>query len=672
MNFYFEKLDTPFETVPFSKVKNEDFLPALNKALDLARERIEKLKTIQSPSFENFIVPLNECNKESDLVSHVFFNLYSANRDDEMQEIAKEFSPLLTKFGNDVILDPALFERVKTLYEKIDELGLSTEERTILEKEYKSFVRNGALLSEEDKEKVRAIDEEKSKVSLAFGDNALAARNEYFMEISKDDLDGLPESAIEALVGAAKTHKLPEGSYAVTLDPTVYIPFMTYSARRDLREKLFKVRSVLATDGEYDNKGNVKRILELREQRANILGYANHAEFILEERMAKNPGTVTHFIEDIVEKAREKAKEDVEEVAKFAKEKDGIEDFQQWDYGLYSEQLKKEKFNFDDEVLRPFFKLENVIKGAFSVASKLFDLKFVENKKIETYHEDVMAYEVYEGTNKEPMGIFYADFFPRPSKRAGAWMTDFKMQSQSQIPHVLIVCNFTKSTDTKPSLLTLNEVLTLFHEFGHSLHGLLSKCKYSFVAGTNVYWDFVELPSQILENWVFEKECLDIFAKHYETGELISEDLVNKIKDSQKFQEGVATLRQLSFASLDMTLHTKPVKEIDDLIAIEKSVMDQYRLFPNSVPNSSMACTFGHIFSGGYSAGYYSYKWAEVLDADAFEAFKENGIFNSETAKKFKNEILAKGGSEHPLELYKRFRGKEPSVDALMKRAGLA
>ncbi len=671
MNIYFEKLNTPFETIPFSKVKNEDFLPALEKAIEVARERVSELKKVETPTFENFLVPLLNCDKELSLVSGVFFNLYSAHKHDDMQEISQKFSPTLTKFYNDISLDQELFEKIKMLHDQIDELKLGTEEKTILEKEYKGFVRNGALLSEEEKDKIRKIDEQLSKLSLNFGDNALAARNAYVLELSDEDVKGMPESFLDASKAVAKEKGLKEGQYAVTMDPTLYIPFMTYCQNRDLREKVQKDRSRLAVDGDHGNQENIQEMLKLREQRAKILGFENHAEFVLAERMAKNPGTVFEFMDNIIAPAKSKANEELSEVEKFAKEVDGIEDFQSWDYGYYTEKLKKKKFDFDDEVLRPYFKLENVIDGAFSVASKLYQLTFKENSEIEKYHSDVKVFEVFEENGNEPIGILYADFFPRATKRAGAWMTEFKSQSKDQIPHVMIVCNFTKSTDSKPSLLTLNEVLTLFHEFGHALHGLLSKCKYEAVSGTSVYWDFVELPSQILENWVFEKECLDLFAKHYETGELIPQDLVKKISDSRKFHEGMATMRQLSFATLDMVLHTTPAKEVKDVVEFEDRVLDQFRLFPKTEDKNSMACTFGHIFSGGYSAGYYSYKWAEVLDADAFEHFKKHGIFNEEVAKKFKTEVLSRGGSEHPEILYKRFRGKAPSVDALMKRAGL-
>lgn len=670
MKMFFEKLRTPFETIPFSQINEGEYLEDLDKAIDLAKSRIAEIKKVTSFDFQSIIVPLMECDKELGLISSTFFNLYGSNMNEKTQEIAKDFSPKLTKFYNDVSLDGDLFDLVKRVHDSKDSLGLTTEEMTILEKEYKGFVRNGALLSEADKEKIRKIDEEKSKTSLAFGDNALAAKNDYYLPLSESDVAGLPESFLDASRAAAKNRGI-EGKFVVEFDPTLYLPFMTYSARRDLREKVYRDRSVMAVDGNHSNQSNILKLLKLREERANILGYATHAEFVLEERMAKNPGTVIHFIEDILDKAGSVAKKEVQEVAEMAKEKDGIEKLEAWDWSYYSELLKKKKFNFDDEILRPYFKLENVIEGAFEVATKLFDLKFKVNNEIDRYHEDVIAYEVYEGSASEPMGIFYADFFPRSSKRAGAWMTDFKSQSKTQIPHVLIVCNFTKSTETKPSLLTLNEVLTLFHEFGHSLHGLLSKCEYKAVAGTNVYWDFVELPSQILENWVYEKECLDMFAKHYKSGELIPNELIKKIKDSRKFLEGYATMRQLSFASLDMHLHTKPSKEITDIVAEEEAVMNKFRLFPNSVERACMSCSFGHIFNGGYSAGYYSYKWAEVLDADAFEKFQQDGIFNKETAKVFKDEILSKGGSEHPETLYKRFKGEKPKPDALLRRAGL-
>lgn len=675
MNPILNEYKTVFGTVPFEEIKNEHYMPALDSAIKAAKENIEKIKAESSePTFENTIVALEKAGELVDKTAEVFFNLLSAETDDEMQEIAKEFSPKITAYGNDILLDADLFSKVKEVFDKKDSLGLDGEDLMLLTNNYKSFVRNGALLDGDQKSELRKIDEELSTLSLNFGDNNLKEVNNFEMVLeNSDDLAGLPEGAVEAAAMTAK-EKGYEGKWVFTLDYPSLIPFMTYAENRELREKLFRANGTKSCKGDdLDNKESVKKIATLRHKRANLLGYSTHADFTLEERMASNPGTVKAFLDNLLNKAKGAAVNEISELKDYAVKNGAAEDFQSWDYAFWAEKLKKEKFSVDDEMLKPYFKLENVIDGVFQVASKLYGLNFSEKNDIQKYHSDVKTYEVTDESGSH-VAVFYADFFPRTGKRNGAWMTSYRGQSNLNgkvlRPHVSIVCNFTKPTDTKPSLLTFNEVTTLFHEFGHALHGMLADTKYGSLSGTNVYWDFVELPSQILENWAYEKECLDLFAKHYKTGETIPTDLIQKIKDSSNFHEARATLRQISFANLDMAWHSKNTDEVSDAEAYEKEAMSSTSLLPQ-VSGTMMSTSFGHIFPGGYSSGYYSYKWAEVLDADAFEYFKENGIFNREVAKKFKDTVLSKGGTEHPMELYKKFRGAEPTPDALLRRGGL-
>lgn len=489
----------------------------------------------------------------------------------------------------------------------------------------------------------------------------------------ENDLEGLPDSIKEAakLTAEQKGH---ENAWVITLDYPSYVPFMMYAKNGDLREQLsLAFGSRAFKDNEFNNTEIVKQIVKLREERALLLGYKNHADFTLEERMAGSPETVFSFLDDLLKKAKPSAEKEFQELEAYAKKVDGIEKLNRWDLSYYNEKLKKERFSIDDETLKPYFKLENCVNGMFEVANRLYDLNFSERKDIPVYHKDVTTYEVTDNSGKY-IGVFYADFFPREGKRAGAWMTSYKGQNKTgeteQRPHISIVCNFTKPTSTKPSLLTFNELTTLFHEFGHALHGLLANTTYEGLSGTSVYWDFVELPSQILENWCYEPECLDLFAKHYETGEAIPQEFIQKIKDSANFMEATATLRQLSFGKLDMAWHSLPANKIENVATFEEDAMAETNLLPSN-PATNMSCAFSHIFQGGYAAGYYSYKWAEVLDADAFDYFKQHGIFNKEIATSFKENVLSAGGSEHPMTLYKRFRGQEPTVDALLKRAGL-
>ena len=668
------KFNTKYDTAPFSKIKNEDFLPAFIEGIALAKAEIDAIvANKETPTFENTIEALDFSGYTLDRLSSIFFNLNSAETNDEIQKIAQEVSPLLSDFGNDVRLNAELFAKVKTLYEQITALNLNPEQTTLLDKKYKSFSRNGANLAEEKKIKLREIDKELSKASLQFGENVLAETQAFQLHLTDEkELSGLPEGTIEAARSLAKSQE-KEG-WIFTLDYPSYVPFVTYADNRELRKKMAVAFGAKGfQNNELDNQQNVFKIAKLRFDRAQLLGYATHAHFVLEERMAESPEKVKTFSTNLLEKAKPAAEKEFADLTACAKQLDGLEQLEKWDGAYYSEKLKQELFSLDDEKLKPYFQLEKVLNGAFTIAGKLYGLTFTEVFDIDKYHEEVTTYEVTDAKN-ELVAIFYADFFPRKGKRNGAWMTSYKSQfiqnGINERPHISNVCNFTKPTETKPSLLTFNEVTTLFHEFGHGLHGMLANTTYPSLSGTSVYWDFVELPSQIMENWCYEPEALALFATHYQTGEIIPIELVQKIKESANFQEGMATMRQLSFGMLDMGWHAQDPSNIKDIKAFETEQFSETQLYPDVVENA-MSTAFSHIFQGGYSAGYYSYKWAEVLDADAFEFFQEKGIFNKEVATKFKENILSKGGTEHPMILYKRFRGHEPSPVALLKRAGL-
>ncbi|MBD0850651.1 M3 family metallopeptidase [Maribacter arenosus] len=665
---------TPFDTAPFSKIKNEHFKPAFLKAIEDARSEIEAIsKNTAAPTFENTIEALEFAGQQLDRISSVFFNLNSAETNEEIQKIAQEISPLLSEFSNDITLNEDLFKRIKAVYEQRGQLELTIEQDTLLDKKYKSFSRNGANLPEDKKKRLREIDTELSKLKLKFGENVLAETNAFEMPIDDEEqLAGLPEGEKEAAAQLAKS-KGKEG-WMVTLDYPSYIPFMKYAKNRELRKKLSLAfgRKGFHND-KFDNQENVLKIANLRHERAVLLGYKTHAHFVLEERMAETPEKVHAFLNELLEKAKPAAEREFKQLEDFAKDLDDIDQLQKWDASYYSEKLKQKLYDLDDEKLKPYFKLENVISGVFKVAEKLFGLRFEEVFDIDTYHEEVKTYHVTDDKGNY-ISLFYADFHPREGKRGGAWMTSYKPQYVKNgvpvRPHISNVCNFTRSTPSKPSLLTFNEVTTLFHEFGHGLHGMLANTTYPSLSGTSVYWDFVELPSQIMENWCYEKEALELFATHYKTGEIIPMELVHKIKDSATFQEGMATLRQLSFGLLDMAWHGADPSSIKDVKSHETKAFKGTQLFPDTA-ETCMSTAFSHIFQGGYSSGYYSYKWAEVLDADAFAYFKVKGIFNKEVANKFKQHILSKGGTEKPMVLYKRFRGAEPKIEALLERAGL-
>ncbi|MGB3344532.1 MAG: M3 family metallopeptidase [Aequorivita sp.] len=663
-----------YDTSPFSKIENKHFLPAISQLIEDTKVEIDVIASnSEPPTFQNTVEALENTGEQLDRATSIFFNLNSAETNEEIQRIAQEISPLLTEFSNDILLNESLFERIKVVYNQKDSLDLSEEQQMLLDKKYKTFSRNGANLSEEKKKQLRKIDAELSKLSLTFGENVLAETNKFELQLTdKNDLSGLPEGVIEAASQTAE-EKGKKG-WIFTLDYPSYVPFLTYADNRELRKKMsIAFGAKCFHNDELDNQQNVLKIVQLRHHRANLLGYESHAHFVLEERMAETPEKVKSFLNELLEKARPAAKIEFDELTAFAKELDNIDRLEKWDGAYYSEKLKQKRFNLDDEMLKPYFELKNVINGVFTVSEKLYGLHFKEVQNIDKYHADVKTYEVKDDAGAL-VAIFYADFHPRAGKRNGAWMTSYKPQSIkdgiNDRPHISIVCNFTKPTASKPSLLTFNEVTTLFHEFGHALHGMLANTHYPSLSGTSVYWDFVELPSQILENWCYEKETLELFATHYQTGEVIPMEYVEKIKESATFLEGMATLRQLSFGLLDMSWHGSDPSGITDVKAFEAAAFGDAQLYPDVLENC-MSTSFSHIFQGGYSAGYYSYKWAEVLDADAFALFKQEGIFNRKVADRFKDFVLSQGGTKDPMELYIAFRGQKPDPEALLKRAGL-
>jgi peptidyl-dipeptidase Dcp len=663
-----------FDLAPFSKIKNEHFAPAIKQLIADTKEEVNAIvENTDAPTFINTAEALENTGQQLDRATSIFFNLNSAETNDEIQKIAQEVSPLLTALGNDLLLNEALFKKVKTVFDAGASYELTAEQKMLLEKQYKGFSRNGANLSEDDKTKLRKIDADLAKLKLTFGENVLAETNAFQMHLTQEsDLAGLPEGVKEAAAQTATEKELK--GWVFTLDYPSYIPFMKYAEKRELRKKLSMAFGARAFQkNEHNNEQNVLQIVTLRHQRAALLGYESHAHFVLEERMAETPQKVVSFLKELMVKAKPAAQKEFDELEAFAKELDTIDQLQKWDGAFYAEKLKQQKFSLDDEKLKPYFKLENVIQGVFTVANKLFGLQFEIDHTIDKYHEDVKTYRVKDAEGVL-VSVFYADFHPRPGKRGGAWMTSFKPQQKfhgiDDRPHISNVCNFTKPTTSKPSLLTFNEVTTLFHEFGHGLHGMLANTTYKGLSGTNVSWDFVELPSQILENWCYEKETLELFATHYETGEVIPMELVQKIKDSATFHEGMQTMRQLSFGLLDMSWHGSDLSHISEVKQFETEAFGDTALYPET-PETCMSTAFSHIFQGGYSAGYYSYKWAEVLDADAFAYFKQEGIFNKTIATRFKETVLSQGGTVEPMDLYKAFRGQEPNPDALLERAGL-
>lgn len=667
-------LSKDFKFAPFSQIKNEDFKPAFEAALQQAQSEIDTIiENEEKPSFENTIEALDYSGKPLNRVASIFFNLSSAETNVEIQQIAQEISPWLTKFQNDLSLNEALFSRVKAVYENRGQLKLTEEQKTLLDQHYKAFARNGANLPTAKKEQLREIDTKLAKLSLDFGENVLAETNAFELHITDEgDLNGLPESAKQTAADLAQSKG--KSGYIFTLQFPSYLPFMKYVHNRKLRKKMNNAfRAKGFQHNEHNNEENVLQIAKLRYKRAQLLGYKNHADFVLQERMAQSPETVEDFLNDLLKKAKPAAEKEYQELEAFAQQQDGIDHIEKWDSAYYSEKLKQKLFELDDEKLKPYFELENVIQGAFTVAHKLYGLHFEEVFNIDTYNKDVKTYQVFD-QDKKHTALFYADFHPRKGKRNGAWMTTYKEQEikngKNERPQVSIVCNFSRPSGDEPALLTFQEVTTLFHEFGHALHAMLANTTYPSLSSPNVYWDFVELPSQLMENWCYEKEALELFAKNYKTGEVLPISLIEKIKKAANFQEGIQTVRQLSFGMLDMAWHGIDPSKVTEVKKHENEAFHSTQLFPD-VEENCMSTSFGHIFQGGYSAGYYSYKWAEVLDADAFAYFKEHGIFDQKTALKFKENILNKGGTEDPMTLYKRFRGKAPSNEALLKRAGL-
>lgn len=658
----------------FDLIKEADYKPAVDAAIIEARANIDKIiANADAPTFENTIVALETSGETLGSASGIFYNQLSAAGTDGLQALSEEIGPVQANFGSDIILNADLFKKVKAVYDQRDTLKLSTEQKTLLEDTYRNFVRGGALLDDDKKAELRKINEEMSTLGPIFANNVKKSSEQFELILETEkDLAGLPESAIDGAKEAAE-EKGYKGKWLITLDYPSFGPFVTFSQRRDLREKVWKAFNTRAYKDKFDNTENVFKIVQLRHRRAQLLGYTSHADFVLERRMAEKPEKVLKFLEDLKAKYRVAALKDLDEIRAIAKE-DGITDLMPWDVGYYSEKLQQQKFKFSSEDLRPYFPLDRVLEGTFNHFSKLFGLKFTAAPDYPTWHPDVVAYDVTEEATGKFVGTFYADFFPREGKKQGAWMTSYREQGlfrgKVERPVIAIVCNFTKPTGDKPSLLTHDEVLTLFHEMGHAVHGLLAEGTYSSLSGTNVLWDFVELPSQVQENWLYEAETLNSFAQHYETGEKIPAELIQKLRDGKNFMVGWGGLRQMGFSILDMEWHLRDPDTIKDIIAFEDEVLKDALLFPRYGGSSSVS--FSHIFAGGYSAGYYSYKWAEVLDADTFEFFLEKGLYDQATAQKYKTEILSKGGSEHPSILYRRFRGRDADPEALLRREGLA
>ncbi len=663
--------EQPFGTIPFNEINKDDFIPAIDDAIIEGNVEIESIvNNVEQPTFENTILSFELSGATLSRVASTYFHLFGSESDQSFQDLAQIISPKLAKYDSDIMLNENLFKKIKKVYDN-KQLVDEPEDIRLLELTYLEFVRNGANLDKKEKDILRKLDEELSTLSPQFSNNTLNATNAFELWLDKGDLDGLPDSIRDSAKVAAKA-KDKDDKWLITGQFPSFAPFLKFSSRRDLREKVYKAINTKCNGGEFDNTLLCKKISKLKHKRAKVLGYDNYADYVLEERMAEKQSNIFQLLDSLYETCIGYAENELKEVTALAKEIDGLDAISPWDFSYYSEKLKQDLYDFNEDSLRPYFSAEKVMEGVFEVAKRLYGLEFDILNNIQTWHEDVHVYEVKNAEGNH-IGILYEDLFPRETKRSGAWMNQLRQQGMGkagiQSPHVTFTCNLTKPTDDKPSLLTLSEVTTIFHEFGHSLHGLLSKRKYKKIAGTSVFWDFVELPSQIMENWVFEKEALSLFAYHYESGELIPDFLLKKIKDSKNFMSGTMCLRQLTFGYLDMSWFGKD-NEVADVEEFEWNAIKKTSLF-EKVPGASISCQLGHIFAGGYSAGYYSYKWAEVLEADAFEKFKEDGIFNKETAKSFRENILSQGNIEHPMKLYKKFRGREPKVTALLRRDGL-
>ncbi|MCK5285100.1 MAG: M3 family metallopeptidase [Alphaproteobacteria bacterium] len=673
-NPLFEISNLPNYAPAFDLIKTEHYLPAVESSIEKARKNINTIKSnIETPDFENTIVALETSSELLGQVTGIFYNQLSCMGGDELHDLVEKIGPLNANFSSDIILDTDLFKRIKNVYDKRESLNLNIEQFKLLDETYKDFVRGGALLDNKKKKRLRQINEALSTLSPTFMNNVnKSAENFELIITNKDDLAGLPKSAIDTAKHSAE-EKDYKDKWLFTLDYPSYIPFVQYADNRNLRKKIWHAFASRAWKDEYDNCENILKITALRHERAQLLGYDTHAHYVLERRMAETPETVFNFLKKTKNVYKSAAKQELKELQEFAQKTSDIEELQPWDVSYYSEKLKQKLFNFSSEDLRPYFQLDKVLNGCFEHFSKLFNLRFEQAENYPTWHKDVKTFDVYDKTNNAFIGTLYGDFHPRIGKKPGAWMTTYRgqglFQGKIERPLIAIICNFTKPTANKPSLITHGEVTTLFHEMGHAIHGLLSNVTYSSLSSPNVLWDFVELPSQVQENWCYEKETLDLFAQHYESGEKIPKDLIKKLRSAKNFMIGWSGLRQTSFGNLDMMWHTVNPDAITDVAAFEDKHTKDTSLFPRLA--GPFSCSFGHIFAGGYSAGYYSYKWAEVLDADIFEVFLKNGLYDQKTATRYKNEILSKGGSQHPSILYKNFRTRDADPNALLRREGL-
>ena len=676
-NPFFENIHTPHDTVPFDRIAVEHYAPAIRRGIECQNEEIDTIvNNLESANFHNTILALEKSGQLLHRVEVVFDNLLNAETNDAMQELAKELMPLLSEHANNITLNERLFERVKTAYEHRNNEPLTAEQRKLTEDTYEGFVRSGANLQGADKEKYRELSRQLSLLTLQFSENNLKETNDYQLVLTDEaQLKGLPQSAIDAAAETAR-EKQQEG-WVFTLHAPSYVPFLPYAADRDLRKEIYMAYNTKCTHANAcNNLDIVKQLVNTRLALAQLLGYKDYATYKLERRMAQNSANVYHLLDQLLEAYKPTAQKEYAEVQALAREEQGADfTLMPWDWGYYSQKLKDRKFNLNDEMLRPYFELENVKKGVFGLATRLYGITFQKNPDIPVYHKDVEAFDVFDKDGSF-LAVLYTDFHPREGKRSGAWMTSYKEQwtdektGENSRPHISLVMNFTKPTQDKPALLTFGELETFLHEFGHSLHGMFANTTYASLSGTNVYWDFVELPSQFMENFAVEKEFLHTFARHYQTGELIPDELVQRIVNSRNFNAAYACLRQVSFSLLDMAWYIRTTPFEGDVMAYEKQAWARAQVLP-SVEGTCMSTQFSHIFAGGYSAGYYSYKWAEVLDADAFSLFKKQGIFDQKTAFSFRENILSQGGTEHPMTLYKRFRGQEPTIDALLIRNGI-
>jgi peptidyl-dipeptidase Dcp len=679
-NPFFVSYNTPHDTVPFNRIKTSDYEEAFMEGIRRDNEEIDKIiNDPEPPTFDNTLARVDLTKGEHyydllDRVSSVFSCMLSAETNDELDALAQKISPILTEHSNDVSLNPKLFARIKAVYDNPDR-ELTAEEQMLLEKSYDGFVRSGALLDQEGKDKLRKLTEEASILSLQFSQNLLKENKAYTLHIvDEKQLDGLPDTAKEAAAHTAKENG--KDGWLFTLDYPSYSPFMTYSTQRELRKQMYMARNTVCTHDNTENNVEIcKRLINLRREIAQLLGYETYADYVLKHRMASNIGNVYELLDNLIDAYKPTAINELKEIEAKAKAMEGDEfQLMPWDFGFYSHKLQLEKYNLDAEMLRPYFQLDKVIDGIFGLANKLYGITFKENTDIQVYHPDVKAYEVFDKDGSY-LAVFYADFYPRKGKQGGAWMTEFKGQwitrkGENSRPHVSVVMNLTKPTEKKPALLTLSEVETFLHEFGHSLHGMFANTRFESLSGTNVWWDFVELPSQFMENYAIEKDFLRTFAFHYQTGAPIPDDIIDRIHKSRNYLAGYNCLRQVSFGLLDMAYYTKKDAFTDEILPFEKKAWEKAIVSPQ-LQDTCMTVQFSHIMAGGYAAGYYSYKWAEVLDADAFSMFKENGIFNQDTAQSFRDNILSRGGTEHPMTLYTRFRGRKPTIDALLKRNGI-